>query len=222
VGSPPALPGWYGKLPGLGDFAGRRLNAEFVRPWDAWLQEVLSASRAVFGEHWLDCYLTAPIWRFVLLPGLVGPAGWGGVLMPSVDRVGRQFPLTIAVALPSHAAAAHAVFERADWFEQLESVALATLDVARGPEDLDRALEDCAFVAPETTALDGAVGHLRRLPSDEAFGRSARAAAFGAWGAHAGFAGLWWTRGRAHGDPLMLACAALPTADEFGRLLRAG
>ena len=31
-----------------------------------------------------------PIWRFVLLPGLIGSNGWAGVLMPSVDRVGRR------------------------------------------------------------------------------------------------------------------------------------
>ncbi len=96
-----AIPGWYGKLPHLGDFASRRLPGEFIRTWDVWLQEVLQATRASLGEAWLDCYLTMPIWRFVLLPGLVGPSGWAGVLMPSVDRVGRQFPLTLAVALPS-------------------------------------------------------------------------------------------------------------------------
>ena len=70
-----AVPGWYGKLPALGDFVSRRLPPEFVRTWDTWLQEGLGTTRAALGDGWLDCYLTAPIWRFVVLPGLVGSSG---------------------------------------------------------------------------------------------------------------------------------------------------
>ena len=62
------IPGWYGKLPSLGDFASRRLEGEFIPAWDAWLQKVLQATRTALGEGWLDSYLTMPIWRFVLLP----------------------------------------------------------------------------------------------------------------------------------------------------------
>jgi type VI secretion system protein ImpM len=220
VNTDPAIPGWYGKLPGLGDFANRRLPVEFIGQWDAWLQEVLVATRAALGEGWLDCYLTTPIWRFVLLPGLVGPNGWGGVLMPSVDRVGRQFPLTVAVALPSHGAAARAVFEDADWFAELEEAALATLDPTRGPDDLDRSLTDCVFTFPPAPDLDGPVGVIRRLPSVDALKLLAEGEALRAWGLQAGWKGLWWTRGRVDDDPLMLACAGLPTAEEFGWLLQ--
>jgi type VI secretion system ImpM family protein len=138
-----AIPGWYGKLPSLGDFASRRLPAGFVEVWDKWLQEVLSATRAAMGDAWLDCYLVAPIWRFVLLPGLASEDGWAGVLMPSVDRVGRQFPLTLTVALRSPAAVAYAVFEGAGWFAELEDAALAALDATRSADDLDHDLEAC-------------------------------------------------------------------------------
>ena len=31
------VPGWFGKLPGLGDFASRRLPDTFVAAWDRWL-----------------------------------------------------------------------------------------------------------------------------------------------------------------------------------------
>ncbi len=215
-----AVPGWYGKLPSLGDFAGRRLPAEFIRTWDAWLQEVFQSSRATLGKGWLDCYLTAPIWRFVLLPGLVSPTCWAGVLMPSVDRVGRHFPLTVAMALPSPAAAACAVFDGTGWFADLEEAALGALDPTRGPDDLDRALAHSALPPPQTVDLDGAVGAIRRLPSTEAFEVLARAHALGAWAIRAGWRGLWWTRGRVDADPLMLACAGLPTAEEFVWLLQ--
>ena len=90
-----AAPGWFGKLPFLGDFASRRLPDSFIKPWDEWLQPGLAAARDATGERWLDLYLTFPVWRFVIPAGLLGDANWIGVLLPSVDRVGRCFPLTI-------------------------------------------------------------------------------------------------------------------------------
>src|SRR5206468_3770015 len=125
------IPGWYGKVPNLGDFASRRLPPAFISAWDGWLQEVLHGSRTALGEAWLDTYLTMPIWRFVLLPGTVGDSGWAGIVMPSVDRVGRAFPLTIAVQLTSCADAACAIFHAGDWFARLEDAALSVLDVTR-------------------------------------------------------------------------------------------
>ena len=215
-----AIPGWYGKLPSLGDFASRRLPTEFTGTWDAWLQKVLQATRVALGEGWLDCYLTTPIWRFVLLPGLVGTSGWAGVVMPSVDRVGRHFPLTVAVALPSYAAAAQAVFEGANWFAALEDAALDALDPTRGPDDLDHALADRGFTPPRTADLGGSLGAVRPLPSVEAFELLAKVEAIRAWEVHTGWRGLWWTRGRVDGDPLMLGCPGLPTAEEFGWILQ--
>ena len=35
------------------------------------------------------------------MPGVCGPEGLTGLLVPSFDRVGRRFPLTVAVALPT-------------------------------------------------------------------------------------------------------------------------
>ena len=213
------IPGWYGKLPSLGDFATRRLSPEFVKPWDTWLQEVLQATRDTLLEGWFDSYLTMPIWRFVFLPGLVGQSGWAGVLMPSVDRVGRHFPLTIAMALPSYAAAAHAVFDGAEWFAELEDAALAVLDLSRGADDLDRALADFAFELPRIADSNGSVGSMRRLSSTEEFELLSKVEALRAWGEHAGWKGLWWTRGRVDGESLMLGCAGLPTTEEFAWLL---
>jgi type VI secretion system protein ImpM len=214
-----AIAGWYGKLPSLGDFASRRLSDEFIRTWDAWLQDVLQATRGALGQGWLDRYLTMPIWRFVLLPGLVGPTGWAGVLMPSVDRVGRQFPLTLAVSLPSYAGAAHAVFRGGEWLAGLEGVALSALDPTRGPDDFDRALADHAFTSPQIEELDESAGVLRRLSSAGAFEILAETEALRAWSRQGGWSGLWWTQGRVDGDPLMLTCAKLPAAEEFGWLL---
>lgn len=214
------IPGWYGKLPALGDFASRRLPAEFIQPWDEWLQVGIQQARSGLGEAWLDCYLTTPIWRFALLPGLIGPGGWAGVLMPSVDRVGRQFPLTLAAALPSCAAVAHAVLAGADWFAGLEEAALAMLDVSREPDDLDRALEALSLVVPAVPDLDDPAAAMRRLPSADAFEAVARAEALRQWASHGGWTALWWTRGRVDDHPLMLASPALPAGGQFAWLLQ--
>lgn len=120
----PSSIGWYGKLPGAGDFLGRRLPSAFIQPWDRWLQDGLTRCRATRsdqggrhdlhgmggagGKHELDGTGGAgavdgvdgdapsfPHWRFLLPPGLIGASGWRGVILPSVDSVGRRFPLTI-------------------------------------------------------------------------------------------------------------------------------
>ncbi len=85
--------GFYGKLPVVGDFVSRRLPNEFIKPWDGWLQSAIAASREELGDEWLNSYLTSPIWRFLLSPGVCGNKAVAGIMMPSVDRVGRYYPL---------------------------------------------------------------------------------------------------------------------------------
>ena len=145
--------GWYGKLPSQGDFVSRRLPAEFIEPWDAWLQCGLAAVLAEFGEEaWLARYLVAPIRRFWLAPGLLGASGWVGLLMPSVDRVGRHFPLTIAMALPDSAAdpgmaviGLAAALASPQWMAGVDQAARRVLDVQFTVEQFEAEL---AVVAP--------------------------------------------------------------------------
>lgn len=91
----PGLPGWFGKLPGMGDFAQRRLPESFRAQWDRWLQHGLMGLRQRHAD-WTERYLESPLWSFALGEQVVGPARWIGVLMPSVDGVGRYFPFTLA------------------------------------------------------------------------------------------------------------------------------
>lgn len=115
--------GWYGKLPAHGDFVTRRLPAAFVEGWDAWLNAVLAGSRERLGEGWREAFLSAPAWRFVLAPGVLGAEGWAGVIMPSVDSVGRYFPLTVAAALPAGNLDPLATLVRAhQWYAEVEPV----------------------------------------------------------------------------------------------------
>jgi len=120
--------GWYGKLPSSGDFVTRRLSPAFIEPWDAWLNAMLAGSRERLGADWRDAFLSAPAWRFVLAPGVLTPEGWAGVIVPSVDTVGRYFPLTVASALPPRSLDPVATLVRAHrWYAEVEPVAYAAL-----------------------------------------------------------------------------------------------
>jgi len=140
---PVAAAGWYGKMPALGDFASRRLPERFIGAWDRWLSAGIDVSRAQMGEAWLDCFLRAPVWRFGLLPGVVDEAAWFGVMMPSVDRVGRYYPLTIAapVALPCNLEGTEALQH---WLRCLHEIALAALADAHTLDQLEASLEELA------------------------------------------------------------------------------
>ena len=87
--------GAFGKMPALGDFFRVAAASEVVTPWDIWVQQMLVAARGSLGARFDGCYMSAPIWRFALTPGVAGGQGVLGVLMPSVDRVGRQYPLAL-------------------------------------------------------------------------------------------------------------------------------
>jgi type VI secretion system protein ImpM len=87
-------PSWFGKLPGTGDFARRRLDDDFLQPWDQWLQNGLMRLRNLH-DDWMTHYLRAPLWYFALGEHVIDTKPWVGVMMPSVDSVGRYFPLTL-------------------------------------------------------------------------------------------------------------------------------
>ena len=139
-GTAAPVAGWYGKIPALGDFASRRLPPDFLNAWDAWLQRAFVTSRASLREHWQDIYLSSPIWRFALLPGVCDSHCWAGILMPSIDKVGRHFPLTIAVALDPQPEMIATVFAANDWFTAIEQIALSSLSMDFQAVELDNQL----------------------------------------------------------------------------------
>jgi type VI secretion system protein ImpM len=231
----PLIPGWYGKIPCLGDFASRRLPSRFIVPWDDWLQRTLAGSRALLDEAWLNTYLTSPVWRFLLMPEVCGNACWAGVLMPSVDRVGRYFPLTIAAELPSLPARETALTSLSNWLDVAEGAALAALNVDYTCDDLDRSLSDHrlptmddpqdGFSLLQIRLADminvrGGPATALTLPSLEAFpallaGAGSRALLRAATGKT-----LWWSHNREGAQPLLLCCDGLPGPDNFTMLLR--
>ncbi|WP_257387787.1 type VI secretion system-associated protein TagF [Tahibacter caeni] len=94
--------GFYGKVPALGDFVSRSLPREQIGVVDEWMRSGLFALRSI-SEQWLDSYLVSPVWQFVLPAGVWSPAPLCGLLMPSVDRVGRYFPFFTCASLSAAA-----------------------------------------------------------------------------------------------------------------------
>lgn len=72
--------------------------------------------------------MSAPIWRFTLGGGLAGKNSAMGVLMPSVDRVGRAFPLTLVTSMAPIRDVEEVHMAATPIFEELELVALDALD----------------------------------------------------------------------------------------------
>lgn len=159
-------PGWYGKLPTLGDFASRRLEPSFIEPWDAWLAAGLARLRERAPDAWLDAYLASPTWRFVLQPGALGPAQIHthtqvlvGVLMPSVDRVGRYFPLTIVATLPHAPATTSEIEGLLNTLHQLDDIAADALHddwtLDQLEDELSRTSWQLPLDAPPSLASSG-------------------------------------------------------------------
>ncbi len=135
------MAGCYGKIPSLGDFLSRNLPATFVEGWDGWLRRVM-AGCAQSGGDWSDRYLGSPIWRFVLSAGAGGGHARAGILVPSVDRIGRCFPLTILEPLPDDSTSIAAAMAWEEGYERAEMLALGAISQALEAEVFIQRLAD--------------------------------------------------------------------------------
>jgi type VI secretion system protein ImpM len=204
-----ATVGFFGKVPARGDFVRRALPASFVTPWDRWLQAGIAGSKGILGDDWLGVYLTSPVWRFSLSAHLAGEMAVAGVFIPSVDRVGRYFPLTVACLLQAEATPV-AIRAQAAWFDAAEALALQMLTEDASLDDLASAVEH----------LDGPL--TPPLPSDR---EGMRFGDFDDEPVHRlveSFApphGLLWTTGSKLVQPTQLLVWQLPSPSRFTALL---
>jgi type VI secretion system protein ImpM len=217
--------GFCGKLPIRADFITRRVPLAYVERWHDWMAEALAAMRDALGEGWLDAYLYGPIWRFAVPAGLAGPHAVAGTLMPSVDSVGRYFPLTIALPLASTGALASVVVHGRSWFDDAETCSLAALE---GEIDIDMLGERLEAIALPAQARSSVVplgtpsavpppGLAFILGVEEGAGENLLTQ-------HAGsqlLAGnsLWWTRGAERMPPSVAIASALPAPASFAAML---
>ncbi len=219
----PPAPGWFGKLAMLGDFANRRLPPGFVQACDRWLSLGLTESRVQLGSAWLDTYLTGPIWRFAWAPGVLDGHWWCGVLMPSVDAVGRYFPLVIAAPRAGTPATADGWRLLGDWYAHVAGAALDTLQAGSTVDAFEAALARAprvADVAPPA-AHRAALSNRERctLPGSPTLAQWASTLA-----AHESLLryqghSLWWPLQEAATRASVTAIPGLPAPSQFSLML---
>jgi type VI secretion system protein ImpM len=184
--------GFHGKVPARGDFVQAGLPRAFTDPWDRWIQRMVAASRTVLGEAWLPAWLEAAIWRFALSPGICGPDAVIGLWMPSVDRVGRYFPLTLAAVAPD-ADTRVLLREGGGFLVAAEDAGRDALQNDLPPGELAARLAAAIWVPPANARADPFL-----CPAD---------------------GGLWWTEGAPRVSAGAFACGGLPDENTFVAML---
>ena len=142
--------GFFGKVPTLGDFVDRRLPKAVLSHFDTWLQGGIAHSQEVLGGDWLNTYLTSPVWHFALSPGVCDQNSWTGVLMPSVDKVGRYFPMVIAKSHSLDIVPMQSFIVLREWFDRAAALALSCLGEEYAFEEFDRSLETLEYPTATT------------------------------------------------------------------------
>ena len=215
--------GFFGKLPAHGDFIYRGLPTNFINIWDEWLQGFVKCSQEQLNEAWLDIYLTSPIWRFAFSEGVIDQHAWVGVVLPSVDRVGRYFPFSIAAQASSEQNPLELVSQSA-WFESVESLALRALDGQIAIDDLVEELNGLSLdqsitymCGPSTSYQKGAV---IAMDYDANSPGSVLAPLF-----HSVLKeslpsySVWTTQGSELVEPCLFYCAGLPSLQNLAAML---
>ncbi len=229
--------GFYGKLPSHGDFLARRTLDGFVGAWDPWLQEAMTASRLALGDRWLNVYLTSPAWRYVCASGACGPAAVAGLVVPSVDKVGRYFPLTVVAELPHDTIPVMAAASLEEFFDAAERLLLETMALEHVEFDqFDQAVVELGdalarvyqpagmLLEPAAAALlaDTAAGPWS-VPISTPSALSStilQAAAHRLAELYAPMV-LWWTAGSEIVQPSCLVTKGLPRPEQFVAMMNA-
>lgn len=228
--------GLFGKLPSHGDFLKRRVSDAFRHTWDEWLQECIAESQASLGSGWLDVYLTSPVWRFACAANACGSAPVVGLMVPSMDSVGRYFPLTLVAELPLGLPLLTAMRSAEPLLNDAERLVLDALDAEKLDfDDFDSRLEalgrQAGAIDWPRLGVDQAMAsalmnegrhHHWHLPLDP---QSEWASAFDQL-LSARLASLynplvlWWSEGSSEVEPSCVLSKGLPTSSRFVAMLK--
>lgn len=215
--------GFYGKLPLAGDFIKRILPDEFVLPWDLWLQAVLVEGQKMLGELWLDYYLTCPVLRFAIHSNVITSNAWLGVLMCSVDKVGRCFPFTLAAPFEKDQMIEVLYNDETGFFRQLESIALSGLDESNTLVRMEQALQTVILPEVRQKRVESQESHLILTlnMSQSNFTDNSGVENFLSFDqTHFQGCSFWINPGSEHIDKVFLCCRGLPSASDFSHLIK--
>lgn len=217
--------GLFGKLPAKRDFIALFAPREFLDAWEPWMQSSLSASRQKLAESWQKAFLTAPIWRFWLGADLCGRTVLGA-FMPSLDGLGRYYPLTVFGFADRGAAISPPDLDPQDeWFLQAEEFLLRTLEKDISFETVTGALDSLA--APRQQGTEELPEKVTGLAPGTVAATVARSDFLGAFStlraanheAVYAAASSWWTVGGEDFKPLALTCRRMPDPFLFAMML---
>lgn len=213
--------GLFGKLGSKRDFIALATPRKFLEVWEPWMQACLSASRHQLGDGWQNAFLAAPVWRFWLGADICG-TNVAGAIMPSLDAVGRYYPLTLhAIADEATSIVVPDTDAQDSWYEEAERFLLATLDPAANFEATAAALEQMrpAALWPETATDLGRTGYLvGTMLGDGGFAASLAAVRSANPPIYAAGT-FWWTAGGAGFESMVLSCRGLPDPYDYSVLL---
>jgi type VI secretion system protein ImpM len=216
--------GLFGKLQAKRDFIAIATPRAFLSAWEPWMQAAISASRAELKDRWQAAFLVAPIWRFWLGADVCGTTV-AGAIMPSMDGVGRYYPLTIfAFAEAGTSIPPPELVPQDDWFATLEGFLLSTLQTERSFEQISADLNGLS--QPSCSQFDNRPANLHMLPKGAALviGEAAVSEGFRlirTYDHARAYAALsfWWTEGGEGYERHALAAFRLPDPYLFGSML---
>lgn len=199
--------GIFGKLPDKRDFVQTGMPPELMGVMDPWLQAAVAQSRNDMGQGWLETYLASPIWRFWLGSRVAGRPILGA-LMPSVDGVGRYFPLMCAGIYDAPIAPPD-VNSQDEWFETLEGHMLAALSDGATFDSLTSGV--AAMDPPENPLVLVPEGSLKALFAQLRFDNADM---------FYGDLSYWWIPPGPDGlKPRAVVRRGLPSPSEYGAML---
>ncbi len=138
--------GYCGKLPQRGDFVSGRIPTTFMNTWDDWAQQLVTVSNQIKLTTGKNSWFNLPVYRFYLSTGIAGESAWVGLMLPSSDSVGREYPFCLARDIepnspPDEALALHQNFfvHAEQLIEQLFNNNLDFSDINDSLNELDMA-----------------------------------------------------------------------------------
>jgi len=199
--------GFFGKLPSRGDFLSRQLPQRLVQRLDDWLQDSLQYCIDA-DPDWETAFRDSPCWHFALGLGSE-PGGLAGVMLPSRDRVGRDFPLILATPLATAPGLAFPM----DWAEGYRQLTLLAHEAVDTPLEPDPLAERLAMLPAPPAIRGGAIPAMQPgLRLNLQGNNLSRTLAAFPHSSNLTSGSLWWHHGSAAQPPCVLVSAGLPPA----------
>lgn len=186
---------WFGKIPAVGDFCGDSMPQAVESELDRWISDCLRNCEQLYGQDWLQLYFSAPMSGFYWPSGVCRSLGQNhavGILMPSVDKAGRAYPLIVLQVLEPQPNPEQTKVSLQQWLMKVHTICSQTLEDDWPPEALNQALSELPILTQHAVQLE--------------------IKASGTPQAH------WFTLQDNGIEQHQLACEGLPNAIQFGQL----